>query len=86
MKNKEPFRRKIVRLYYTIKGFFAERKMEKGCYYATKHIPNSRFMYRGKRLFYRAYAASPYPGVIYQSQDKVTYKYWEIGILDFKKG
>lgn len=43
-------------------------------------------MYRGKRLFYRAYAASPYPGVIYQSQDKVTYKYWEIGILDFKKG
>ena len=86
MKNKEPFRRKLVRLYYTIKGFFKEKKLITGEYYVSRHIPDSRLMYRGKRTFYRAFAKVVCPGVAYSSQDKKVYKYWEIGILDFKRG
>ena len=85
MKNKETFKKKIVRLYYTIKGWNIERKMKVGKYYVSKHIPNSRLMYRGNHTFYQAYAASPYPGVIIEDQRKRTFKYWEIGIFDFKE-
>lgn len=74
----------ITKTYYTIKGFFIERKMQKGKYYASKHISNSRFMYRGKRTFYKAFAAQVGP-VTYTSQEEKTYKFWEIGVLDFKK-
>ncbi len=84
MKNKEPFRRKLVRFYYAVKGFFREKKMANGKYYSTEHIPNARFMYRGKRTFYKACVKTVCPGVAYFGQDKITYKYWEIGILDFK--
>ena len=76
--------KKITKLYYTIKGFFIEKKMQKGEYYASKHISNSRFMYRGKRTFYKAFAAQVGP-VTYTSQEEKTYKFWEIGVLDFKK-
>ena len=41
-------------------------------------------MYRGKRTFYKAFAAQVGP-VTYTSQEEKTYKFWEIGILDFKK-
>ena len=75
----------ITKTYYTIKGFFIERKMQKGKYYASKHILNSRFMYRGKRTFYKAFAAQVGP-VTYTSQEEKTYKFWEIGVLNFKKG
>ena len=74
----------ITKTYYTIKGFFIERSMQKGEYYASKHISNSRFMYRGKRPFYKAFAAMCGP-VEYHSQEEKTYKFWEIGVLDFKK-
>ncbi len=84
MKNKEPFRRKLVRFYFTVKGFFREKKLKSGQYYTSRHIPNSRFMYVGKKMFYKATAKVICPGVAYTSQDSVTYKYWEIGILDFK--
>ena len=75
----------ITKIYYTIKGFFIERNMQKGEYYASKHISNSRFMYRGKRTFYKAFAAQVGP-VTYTSQEEKTYKFWEIGVLNFKKG
>ena len=75
----------ITKTYYTIKGFFIERNMQKGEYYASKHISNSRFMYRGKRTFYKAFAAQVGP-VTYTSQEEKTYKFWEIGVLNFKKG
>ena len=75
----------ITKTYYTIKGFFIEKKMQKGEYYASKHISNSRFMYRGKRTFYKAFAAQVGP-VTYTSQEEKTYKFWEIGVLDLKKG
>ena len=75
----------ITKTYYTIKGFFIERSMQKGEYYASKHISNSRFMYRGKRTFYKAFAAQVGP-VTYTSQEEKTYKFWEIGVLNFKKG
>ena len=59
--------------------------MKKGEYYVTKHIPNSRFMYRGKDVFYRADIVQV--GLaIYTSQEEKTYKFWEIGVLNFKKG
>ena len=74
----------ITKTYYTIKGFFIEKGMQKGEYYASKHISNSRFMYRGKRTFYKAFAAQVGP-VTYTSQEEKTYKFWEIGVLDFKK-
>ena len=74
----------ITKLYYTIKGFFIEKSMQKGKYYASKYISNSRFMYRGKRTFYKAFAAQVGP-VTYTSQEEKTYKFWEIGVLDFKK-
>ena len=74
----------ITKTYYAIKGFFIERSMQKGEYYASKHISNSRFMYRGKRTFYKAFAAMCGP-VEYHSQEEKTYKFWEIGVLDFKK-
>lgn len=83
-KNKEPFRRKLVKFYYTIKGFFKEKKMKIGRYYTSEHLPNRRYMYRGERTFFFAHQEVVYPGVAYSSQDKVTYKYWEIGILNFK--
>lgn len=76
--------KKITKIYYTIKGFFIEKGMQKGEYYASKHISNSRFMYRGKRTFYTAFAAQVGP-VTYTSQEEKTYKFWEIGVLDFKK-
>ena len=76
--------KRITKIYYTIKGFFIERNMQKGEYYASKHISNSRFMYRGKRTFYKAFAAQVGP-VTYTSQEEKTYKFWEIGVLDFKK-
>ena len=75
----------ITKTYYTIKGFFIEKKMQKGKYYASKYISNSRFMYRGKRTFYKAFAAQVGP-VTYTSQEEKTYKFWEIGVLNFKKG
>ena len=74
----------ITKTYYTIKGFFIERSMQKGEYYASKHISNSRFMYRGKRTFYKAFAAMCGP-VEYHSQEEKTYKFWEIGVLNIKK-
>lgn len=88
MKNKfftEKGVKKITKAYFTIKGFFIRLKMKKGEYYATKHIPNSRFMYRGKDVFYRAFVEQVGP-VTYTSQEKRTYRYWEIGVLNFKKG
>ena len=86
MKNKQTLKLRITRLYYTIKGWNIERKMVVGNYYSTEHIPNSRFMYRGKRTFYRAYAKYVCPGVVFESQEKKVYKHWEIGVLDFKRG
>lgn len=74
----------ITKTYYAIKGFFIERKMQKGKYYISKHISNSRFMYRGKRTFYKAFTAMCGPAT-YTSQEEKTYKFWEIGVLDFKK-
>ena len=74
----------ITKTYYTIKGFFIERKMQKGKYYTSKHISNSRFIYCGKRTFYKAFAAMCGP-VEYHSQEEKTYKCWEIGVLDFKQ-
>lgn len=76
--------KKITKTYYTIKGFFIEMRMRKGEYYISKHISNSRFMYRGKRTFYKAFTAICGP-VEYSSQEEKTYKFWEIGVLDFKK-
>lgn len=84
MKNKESLKKKITRLYFSVKGFFIEKKMKNGMYYTTEHIPNSKFMYVGNRMFYRAFVKQVCPGVVYQDQDKVTYKYWEIGILNFE--
>ena len=75
----------ITKAYYSIKGFFIRKKMKRGEYYVTKHIPNTRFMYRGKNVFYRAFAAQVGP-VTYTSQEEKTYKFWEIGVLDLKKG
>lgn len=77
--------KKITKAYYSIKGFFIEMRMRKGEYYISKHISNSRFMYRGKRTFYKAFAAMCGP-VTYTSQEEKTYKFWEIGVLNFKKG
>lgn len=88
MKNKfftEKGVKKITKAYFTIKGFFIRLKMKKGEYYATKHIPNARFMYRGKDVFYCAFAAQVGP-VTYTSQEEKTYKFSEIGVLNFKKG
>lgn len=84
MKNKETMRRKIVKIYYAIKGFFLEKKMKSGLYYISKYMPDSRFMYVGKRMFYKAIEKVVAPGVVYHDQKSVTYKYWEIGILNFK--
>ena len=84
MKKKETFRRKIIRFYYSVKGWKMERKMKINHYYKTVHLPNSRFLYRGNKKFYEAYIAMPYPGVCYESQKEHNYKFWEIGILDFK--
>ena len=75
----------ITKSYYSIKGFFIRKKMKRGEYYVTKHIPSTRFMYRGKDVFYRAFAAQVGP-VTYTSQEEKTYKFWEIGVLNFKKG
>ena len=77
--------KRIIKAYYSIKGFFIRKKMKRGEYYVTNHIPNTRFMYRGKNVFYRAFAAQVGP-VVYTSQEEKTYKFWEIGVLDFKKG
>ena len=41
-------------------------------------------MYRGKRTFYKAFTAMCGP-TTYTSQEEKTYKFWEIGVLDFKK-
>ena len=71
--------------YYSIKGCFIRKKRKRGGYYVTKHIPNARFMYRGKDIFYRAFAAQV-GTVTYTSQEEKTYKFWEIGVLNFKKG
>ena len=79
-------KRKIVKLYYTIKGWNIERKMVVGDYYVSKHAPDSRYMYRGNGTFYMAYAKYVCPGVVYQNQEKKTFEHWEIGIFDFKKG
>jgi hypothetical protein len=43
--------------------------MKKGEYYVTKHIPNSRFMYRGKDVFYRAFEVQVGP-TTYTSQEE----------------
>ena len=59
--------------------------MKRGEYYVTKHIPNTRFMYLGKNVFYRVFSSLVGP-VTYTSQLEKTYKFWEIGVLDFKKG
>lgn len=77
--------KKITKIYYTIKGFFIEKKMEKGKYYVSKHLSNSRYMYRGNKTFYKAVAVVCGP-VAYTSQEEKTYHFWEIGILNFKEG
>lgn len=86
MKNKEPFKKRLVRFFYSVKGWWTERKMVCGEYYVSAHLKNQRMMYRGDRTFYVAYVASPCPGVVYTDQRKKQYKYWEIGVLNFKKG
>ena len=75
----------ITKAYYSIKGFFIRKKMKRGEYYVTKHIPNARFMYRGKDVFYSAFAPLIGP-VTSTSQEAITYKFWEIGVLNVKKG
>lgn len=77
--------KKITKAYYSIKGFFIRIRMKKGDYYVTKHIPNSRFMYRGKDVFYKTFIAQV-DSAIYTSQEEKTYCLWEIGVLNFKKG
>lgn len=77
--------KKITKAYYSIKGFFIKKRMRKGEYYISKHISNSRFMYRGKRTFYKAFAVQV-GHATYTSQEEKTYKFWEIGVLNFKKG
>ena len=84
-KNKEPFKKRFVRFCYSVKGWFMERKMKVGEYYVSEYITNRRMLYRGNRTFYVAFAASPCPGVVYTDQRKKQYKYWEIGVLNFKK-
>ena len=86
MKNRETLRKKLVRFFYSVKGWRNTLKMTIGDYYVSKHIANSRFMWRGNRTFYKASAVSTNFGAVYTEQKKVVYKYWEIGILDFKKG
>ena len=85
MKNKEPLKKRIVRFGYSVKGWLMERRMKVGEYYVSEYITNRRMMYRGNRTFYVAYAASPCPGVVFTDQQKREYKYWEIGVLNFKK-
>lgn len=82
--SKETLKMRVARLYYTIKGYFLTRKMVVGEYYSSEHVQNSRYMYRGDRTFYRAYAASPVPGVVFESQEKLVLDYWKIGILNLK--
>jgi hypothetical protein len=42
-------------------------------------------MYRGKDAFYKAVAVQVSPAT-YTSQEEKTYKFWKIGVLNFKKG
>ena len=58
--------------------------MKKGVYYVTKHLPYSRYMYVGNKTFYVANEVN-IEIITYFNQEKRICKYWEIGVLDFKK-
>ena len=76
--------RRIVKIYFTIKGFIHSLSLQKGEYYVSKHIPDSRLMYQGKKTFYKAWAKMCEQVEVFQQEEK-KYKYWEIGVLDFEK-
>ena len=76
--------RNIIKFYYSLKGFIKEKCMKKGEYYITKHLPYSRYMYVGNKTFYVA-KEQIIEILTYFSQEKRVCKYWEIGILNFKK-
>jgi hypothetical protein len=76
--------KRITKAYYSIKGFFKEKRMKKGEYYTSKYLPNYRLMYVGDGTFYRAFSRMCGQVETFY-QDEGRYELWEIGILKFKK-
>ena len=74
----------LVKKFYTIKGFFIEKRLKKGEYYTSKFLPNYRMMYSGNKTFYRAFSRMCEQVEVFY-QDEWKYELWEIGILKLKK-
>lgn len=75
----------VYKFLMSIKGWWRVKYYFKhGKYYNSEHVKDRRFMYNKGREFFYVINKQVAPGVIFYSQDKKTYKYWEIGILDIK--
>lgn len=85
MKNKKTFKFWTYKFLMTLKGWGMKQRFKHGRYYISPYIPDKRYMYNNKNEFFCAFAANVAPGVGYQSQYRVTFKNWELGILKFKE-
>jgi hypothetical protein len=86
MINKQSIVRTYIKIKFGIKGFFKSFKLEKKTVYYTNAVPGRYYTYLGDRQFgYVIHTAVGY--VEYMSGPIKTnkYKYWELGMLDFKK-
>lgn len=88
MKNKDRIKkilRFLIKVKYTIKGYFSYLKLEEKQVYYSKHLQNKLYTYLGDRKFgyviYQMIGFAEY----YDKRQTNKYKFWELGMLDFKK-
>ena len=83
---KNNFRRSIVKLFFSVKGWFKEKKFKENTCYTTHTSPNVYKVYRGDRTFYQTVnVVDNQYGVQYSSGSPRKYAYWEIGVMKWKE-
>lgn len=88
MKNKDIIKkilRFLIKAKYTIKGFFSYLKLEEKKVYYSKELPGKLYTYLGKRKFGYVIHQMVEIFEVYDKRQTNKYKFWELGMLDFKK-
>lgn len=88
MKNKDRIKRIIrflIKAKYTIIGYFKYLKLEKKQVYYSKELPGKLYTYLGDRKFGYVIHQMVEIFEIYDKRQTNKYKYWELGMLNFKK-
>lgn len=75
----------FIKIKYTISGYFKYLKLKEKNVYYSKELPGKLYTYLGDRKF--GYVIHQMIGFAeyYDKRQTNKYKFWELGMLDFKK-